>query len=76
MTKEQQKIKEYYRKLNSAREAGKVVSCPSCGCERLMKARIVKSKDDLEDSFLCGMCYTPFTAEYTDNGIKYKILKK
>lgn len=74
MTKAQQAIKEYYRKLHDAREAGKVVSCPECGCEQLMRAHIFK--DELEDSFVCGMCCTPFTAEYTDNGIKYKILEK
>jgi len=76
MTKEQQRIKEYYRKLNSDREAGKIVSCPSCGCEQLMRASIFKDKDEIEDAFVCCMCCTPFTAEYTDNGIKYKILEK
>lgn len=76
MAKAQQAIKEYYRKLYEAREAGKVVSCPGRGCEQLMRAQIFKSKDELEDSFVCCMCCTPFTAEYTDNGIKYKILEK
>lgn len=76
MTKEQQAIKEHYRKWESASEAGKVVSCPSCGCDQLMRARIIRPKDELEDSFVCGMCFTPFTAEYTDNGIKYKTLEK
>lgn len=76
MAEEQQAIREYYRKLDAARQAGKVVSCPSCGSEQLLRARIAKSKDDPVDSFVCCMCYTPFTAEYTDSGIKYKILKK